>query len=149
MNKILTKAILPALLLCLASCSNDDDKYRSYPPTLSEITIQSLEEGASSTFHVGDKLVATAVQSSKGHLLYKATYKWTISPTSDVDYTQKNKNTVIYDYESETPTDTIVINTPGTYSVTLDATYNASGTGQLTYKSSITSRRFVIAKKQD
>lgn len=138
---------LPMLCVCLASCSNDDDKYRSAPPTLSEITIHSLEDNAGSTLYAGDKFVATAVQSSKGHLLYKATYKWTISPTEGVDYSQKTKTTVIYDNEPSDPTDTIVINTPGEYNITLDATYNASGTGPIAYKASVTKKRIKIVSK--
>ncbi len=146
MNKLFLLA-LPTLCLWLASCSNDDDKYRSTPPTLSEITIHSLEDNASSTLYVGDRFVATAVQSSKGHLLYKATYKWTISPTDGVDYSQRAKSTVIYDNEPSDPTDTIVINTPGEYNITLNATYGASGTGSLYYKASVTKRRVKIESK--
>ena len=149
MKFTLSKAILPALCISLASCSNDDDKYQSRPPELSEITIQSLEEGTPTTLRAGDRFVATAVQTSKGHLLYKAEYTWTISPTEGVDYSQKNKSTVVYDRESDNPTDTIVINTPGEYNITLNARYHASGQGQLWYQASVTKRRVVINKRED
>lgn len=147
MNNHILKALLPAFCICLISCSNDDDKYRSTPPEFSEITIQSLEEGSNKTLHAGDRFVATAIQKTKGHLLNKTTYSWTISPTDGVDYSQKNKGTVIYDKQSENPTDTIVINTPGEYNITLNASYSASGTGQLYYKASVTKRRVMITNK--
>lgn len=149
MKFTLSKTLLPVLCISLASCSNDDDKYQSTPPEFSEITIQSLEEGTPTTLRAGDRFVATAVQKTKGHLLNKTTYSWVISPTDGVDYSHKNKGTVIYDVQSENPTDTIVINTPGEYNITLNASYSASGQGQLYYRASVTKRRVVINKRED
>lgn len=149
MKLTLTKKLLSALgiILTFTCCSEED--YTSRPPVFSEITIHSLEEGTPTVFYAGDKIVATAVQTTKGHLLNKTTYQWIISPTEGVDYSQKYQSTVIYDVQSENPTDTIVINTPGEYNITFKAKYNASGTGQLSYPVSITKNRIKILQPKN
>ncbi len=103
---------------------NDDEKYRSQPPEISDMTVTGLD--GSSTLRTGDKLLATVVQSTKGRLLYRATYEWSSSPSDGVSLSP-NKKGVVYDNENDNPTDTIVFSTPGTYTITFSGTYNISG----------------------
>lgn len=121
------KAILVLSTTLLCACTNDsnDSKYRSEPPQFSEVTLQSLTTGTS-TIKAGEKFVVTANQKNKGRLLNKTTYAWSISPSNEGD-SQKYDNVVIYDNNSVNPTDTVVINTPGQYTITFTGTYNASG----------------------
>ena len=119
--------LLLLTIFILSSCSNDsnDSKYRSEPPTFSGLTLQSLTSG-NNTIKAGEKFIITANQQTKGRLLNKSTYSWSISPNNEGN-TQKYDNLVIYDNNSVNPTDTVVINTPGTYTITFTASYNASG----------------------
>ena len=124
--------LISALILCtitsfLASCSDDNEhssKYNSTPPTFADMTVNELSTN-STTLHTGEKLVATLQQAKIGKLLYKATYQWTISPETDGN-SQKYKTVVIYDQEPQNPTDTLIINTPGTYTLSFNAKYDAS-----------------------
>ncbi len=125
MKARLTFPLLLAVLLCSCSEDSNDSKYRSEPPLFSGITLQSLSTGAS-TIKAGEKFVITANQQSKGRLLNKTTYSWSISPSNEGD-SQKYDNLVIYDNNSVNPTDTVVISTPGTYTITFTGSYNASG----------------------
>lgn len=64
-------------------------------------------------------------QAKIGKLLYKAKYEWAINPETEGN-SQKYKTVVIYDQEPQNPTDTLIINTPGTYTLTFKGTYDAS-----------------------
>lgn len=111
----------------LTACSQDSDnaKYGSQPPVFSDMTMHVAKTDIEE-IHVGDRAVVTAHQKSTGKLLNTTTYSWSISPEDD-QATHQYKASVIYDQEKESPTDTIVFNSPGTYRVTLNARYNASG----------------------
>lgn len=126
------KLLLSALFACaitsfFTSCSDDNEhssKYNSTPPTFSDMTVKELStEGT--TLHAGEKFVVTLQQNKIGKLLYKAKYDWSLSPETDGN-SQKYKTLVIYDQEPQNPTDTILINTPGTYTLTFKGTYDAS-----------------------
>lgn len=124
--------LLSALTLCtiallLTSCSDDNEhnsKYNSTPPTFNDLTVTEISTN-STTLHTGEKLVATLHQAKIGKLLYKATYDWAIDPETNGN-SQKYKTMVIYDQEPQEPTDTLIINTPGTYTLTFKGTYDAS-----------------------
>lgn len=133
----LSKHILAAGTLCLgfaalASCSNDDDKYTSLPPTLSDITVVDLETG-STTLRAGRLLLATAKQHTRGHLLYKATYSWT--PDGDGNFSHRYVKGVVYDQEPADPVDTLIVSKAGTYTLQFKATYAISGKGNGYYDS--------------
>lgn len=120
------KTSFPLLLffvLTLASCGDDD--YASEPPLLDDITVKSLSTG-SDEIHAGEKLVATAVQRKRGKLLYKAKYQWSISD-EDESISHKYKTAVVYDYEPQDPTDTLIINKAGTYTLKFYGHYDNSG----------------------
>ncbi len=110
----------------LTSCSNDDDKYTSLPPTLSDITVVDLETG-STTLRAGRKLLATAKQKTIGHLLYKATYSWT--PDGDGNFSHRYNKGVVYDDNPVDPVDTLIISKAGSYILQFKATYGISGKG--------------------
>lgn len=124
--------LLSALLLCtitsfITSCSDENEhssKYNSTPPTFNDLTIKEISTN-STTLHTGEKLVATMQQAKIGKLLYKAKYEWAINPETEGN-SQKYKTVVIYDQEPQNPTDTLIINTPGTYTLTFKGTYDAS-----------------------
>lgn len=115
--------ILLLSLLGLAACSehDDDPKYRSLPPEFSGVTVTALDGG---TPKAGEKIVVTAVQKKPGRLIYKAKYEWS---GSDESMTHAARKEVVYDKENTNPTDTIVVSTPGSYKITLNARYYTSG----------------------
>lgn len=123
---LLAKCLCAMQLIFAASCSDnaDDAEYRSQPPLFSDMQISTLGGTTGDIFPAGSTLVATATQSRKGHLLYKAEYKWTCEPT-DVEH--RNKQLVVYDKDNENPTDTLVISDPGTYKLTFTGRYHISG----------------------
>ena len=102
----------------------DDDDYDSRPPRFSDVTFQMLSDG-STTLRAGEPILVTAVQKEKGHLLLGTTYKWETTPEEGV--THKAFAGEIYDLAPQNPTDTIVVNNPGSYKITLNATYKTSG----------------------
>jgi len=122
-----TATLFALALLIASSCSEhyDDAKYASLPPSFSDMTFTNLDD---TTIKAGDKIVATAVQSSIGRLLNGTNYTWTATPDEGV--THKYKSFVIYDNETANPTDTIVFPTAGTYTVTLTSKYKSSGNNQ-------------------
>lgn len=116
------------LTIGLISCSDDNErkaKYNSLPPTFSNMVATELETG-SNTLHAGKKFVVTLEQSKIGQLLDKSTYAWNLSPEVEGN-SQKYTTIVYYDNTPAAPTDTILINTPGTYTITFTGKYNASG----------------------
>ncbi|MGN1354306.1 MAG: hypothetical protein ACI4V2_05280 [Alloprevotella sp.] len=134
MKKTFTTTI-PSLaivsLLSLSSCSDsaDDAKYRSNPPHIATLEVVKLH-GTGTNFAVGDTLVATIVQDRYGRLLNGATYTWNISVASTAEnpFSHKpDKSGCIYDQDASNPTDTIIPNTRGVYTITFDGKYRISG----------------------
>lgn len=127
MKKTLFATCLCILQLFLAtSCSEntDDPEYRSQPPIFSGMQISALGEAPGNVFSTGTTLVATATQSRKGRLLYRAEYNWTCEL---VDVEHKNTAQVVYDKDSSDPTDTLTISDPGTYKLTFSGRFHMSG----------------------
>lgn len=129
------KALVAMLFLpwAVMSCSDDsnDEKYRSEPPRFSDISVRPLNtteqgsDGDAQELYTGQRLLVTAHQSAIGRLLYKAVYSWTASPSDGVSHLYSQN--VVYDNNSVDPTDTIIVNNAGTYSISLTAKYYASG----------------------
>lgn len=128
-KRLIHCTLIGALLITsITACSDDNehqDKYNSQPPTFNDMTVADLETGTT-TLHVGKKFVVTLYQNSIGRLLNKTTYAWSLSPEVEGN-SQKYTTSVIYDQETANPTDTVLINTPGTYTLTFTGRYNASG----------------------
>ena len=116
------------LIIGLVACTEDHDapKYTSRPPLFSHVEAMSLD--GDSILRAGKEIVITAVQSQKGKLLYKATYKW---GQKKGDASHKYTKEVIYDNNPVNPTDTVVFASPGTYTLTMNAKYHISGNYQL------------------
>lgn len=115
--------LFAALTACSENTENED--YQSAPPTFSDVTFRNLTRPNDETFHVGDRIEATAVQSKKGKLLYKSEYVWT---TNNEDQTTHNYyKGGIYDKDTRDPKDTLTVTAAGNYDVTLTATYGISG----------------------
>ncbi len=123
-NNINVRRILPILFL-LSACSSDEENFRSVLPTFSEIAVQNLDDESESLV-VGKPFVLTAEQRTRGKLLYKAVYSWEVENAHD--WQHRYKKTVVYDHQSEDPTDTITATAPGSYNVTMTAEYYLSGT---------------------
>lgn len=123
---MIKKILLPvfALSLGLVSCERDDDKYTSTCPVIHDMTFKSVVT-ETDRIVAGEKFVATVEQAQKGHLLYKAEYKW--SDALDEGVHKPAFTSVVYDNYSNNPSDTIVFNSPGTYKVKLVAKYHISG----------------------
>ncbi len=120
-NKSLLFIGVLATSVSLTSC-DDEEQYQSHPPIFSDVTFNQ------ETIYAGEPFVATAVQSRQATLVDRTTYAWSLSQNgTSVDAEHHYKDLVIYPYASENPTDTLTIQTPGTYTLTLDASYNISG----------------------
>ena len=132
--KPLKPLLLAIPLFCAASfvtSCDDDDEYTSEIPEFSDVTFHVIKADHEN-LRVGDKIVATAVQSKKGRLLYGADMSWTTNPETSHSY----KEGVVYDTQNENPTDTIVATTSGWHTLTFTAKYNVSGIAK-TYNSTV------------
>ena len=124
------------LVTCLLSwniftaCSDDENspKYTSLPPEIVGVEVQPLNN-PDGQVKAGEPFVVRAIQQKKGHLLYKAIYEWQAAPTEH-KYTQQ----VVYDNQPADPTDTLLIDNPGMYTIKLNATYYMSGSYQIINK---------------
>ena len=111
---------LMTTLVVLTSCEEED--YTSSPPLFSDVTFND------SILYAGDTLIATAVQSRQARLVDRTTYSWTLSQGGEtVDVEHRYTPTVVYSLTPQNPTDTLVIENPGNYVLTLEADYNISG----------------------
>lgn len=115
---------LLALVVACSDNSNDDD-YQSVAPTFSDVTFRNLTRQGDTNFYVGDRIEATAVQSKKGKLLYKAEYVWSSEP--DTTATHAYYRGGIYDDDPRDPKDTITVTQSGNYQLTMTARYGISG----------------------
>lgn len=102
------------------SCS--EDKYSSAPPQFTDMTFTNLDGGT--TYAVGDRIVVTAVQSSRGSYLYGIKYAWDVTPETGVSYESNNSATATLGIDN--PVDTLVFNSAGTYTIKFNGTYRAS-----------------------
>ena len=123
---MIKKILLPifALALALVSCERDDNKYISTCPKIHDMTFKSVVT-ETDRIVAGEKFVATVEQAQRGHLIYKAEYKW--SDGRDEGIHKPAFTSVVYDNYSNNPVDTIVFNTPGVHQVKLVAKYHISG----------------------
>ena len=116
--------IIPFLtLFCACSDDADDEKYASRPPVFEEIVCQPLNDGET-VLRAGQPFVVTARQKSLGRLLNNSTYTWS---DREGQLSHKFTQKVIYDQETQNPTDTVVAPSAGAYKLTMYARYNASG----------------------
>ena len=97
--------IIPFLtLFCACSDDADDEKYASRPPVFEEIVCQPLNAGET-VLRAGQPFVVTARQKSLGRLINNTTYTWS---DSEGQLSHKFTQKVIYDQETQNPTDTVV-----------------------------------------
>lgn len=122
----LTVFALAASALLFTACKEhmNDEKYQSMPPTISGVTFHVAGTG-STDLRVGDKIVATVVQSSLGKLLYRADYSWETPSVESPTHTYSSM--AIYDNDPHNPTDTIVASKSGQYTLKFKGTYHISG----------------------
>ena len=128
------------LVTCLLSwniftaCSEDENnpKYTSLPPEIKDVEVQPLNN-PDGQVKAGEPFVVRAIQQKKGRLLYKAVYKWQTAPTED-GVAHKYTQQVVYDTQPADPTDTLVIDHPGMYTIKMNATYYMSGSYQIINK---------------
>ena len=89
------------LAIAFASC--DDTDSESYMPVYEGFSVEPTDPIA------GDTITFTAVQQKKGHLIYHADYKWTVTYfTRDSEgnadtLTYTKKQSVVYDLENQDP----------------------------------------------
>ena len=124
------------LLVCnvFTACSEDENnpKYASLPPEFVGVEVQPLDNPEGEV-KAGEPFVVQAIQQKKGHLLYKALYQWQTAPTEE-GVAHKYTEQVVYDNQPADPTDTLVIDHPGMYTIKLNATYYMSGSYQIINK---------------
>lgn len=120
MKNLSSLALVLTMALAFTACS--EDKYSSVPPQFSDMTFTNLDGGT--TFAVGDRIVATAVQKSSGKYLYGVSYAWSVTPTTGVAYQGDNAATATLSVSN--PVDTLVFSSAGTYTVKFEGTYRAA-----------------------
>lgn len=107
---------LIAFTLFFSSCS-EDETY-SKIPQFSDITFSV------NTISAGEKITAIAVQASKGSLLDRTTYTWTMTNGSADSVI--NQTSVIYDNANGNPSCTLTFPYKGRYILKFTAKYNIS-----------------------
>jgi|GEM_PF-515058 len=129
-RKYLNLLVAAVLLVLPAACSEDDDKYNSIVPEFSDMQFHPLDKASGNVIYAGEPFVATAVQSSRGRLLDRTTYAWALNDEDEeMDVPHKYRKEVVYDVQSDNPTDTIIVSRPGNYRLRFRANYRVSGTG--------------------
>lgn len=125
--------ILASAILGMISCSedNNNEKYSIEPPMFSDMTIKTLS--GSSRIHAGEKFVVTMEHQSVGKNLLRGTYKWKLDEESVAEY-HHGSNGFIGNTEGANPTDTLIINEPGTYTISLAAEYEGSGNNAVSWQ---------------
>lgn len=121
MNKV-KLLMLFIVAFSLVSCGDDED-YKSNPPKFADITFRALS--GSSELKAGEPFVATAEQSQKGTWLITTDYSWETAPAEGV--THKYVPSLNYGLNSSNPSDTLVVSTPGVYTLTFHAYYRTAG----------------------
>ncbi len=116
---LLKTFLLLASLPFLTNCTKDD--YSSLPPEFEDITFVSQD--GNPTLTAGTEITATAKQSKKGKLLYKAEYKW----ECEQGIVKTPKYEVIYDQQPENPVTTLILPARGSYKIIFTARYHISG----------------------
>ena len=128
--------LVACLLVCnvFTACSEDENnpKYASLPPEIVGVEVQPLGN-PNGDVKAGEPFVVRAIQQKKGHLLYKALYQWHTATTEE-GVAHKYTKQVVYDNQPVDPTDTLVIDHPGMYTIKLHATYYMSGSYQIINK---------------
>ena len=99
-----------AAVTILGSCSQDT--YRSEPPRFSDISVKKLS--GTGAIHIGDRVVISLVETSKGKLLNTTTYSWSFNPSAGV-LNQKYMQ------------GTVTVTAAGSISVTFVGKYSVSG----------------------
>lgn len=115
-------AIVSLAMLSLSSCSDKADEYLSQPPEFTDMGFTSLATG-DTVIHVGDPVVATALQSRKGKWLNRSDYTWRCEP---VEVAHQYKKGAIYDNEPQNPTDTVTFTAKGVYKMVFSGKYRLS-----------------------
>ena len=136
-TRYISALLMAACLFSLnvfTACSEDENnpKYASLPPEIVGVEVQPLNN-PDGQVKAGEPFVVRAIQQKKGRLLYKAIYKWQTAPTED-GVAHKYTQQVVYDNQPADPTDTLVIDNPGMYTIKMNATYYMSGSYQIINK---------------
>lgn len=111
-------------VLSLSSCSDDRDRFASFPPKFSAIQITDLE-GNKTTPKKGIPFVATVIEKQPGKLLNKVRYHW--SANRNEAWEHRFRPEEIYSPQFTQPSDTILVSESGLFTLSFTATYNVSG----------------------
>ena len=110
-------------LVCLCTgCGDDADDYVSVLPSFSDITFDTDQ------LYTGMTVTATAVQATKGVLLDRTTYDWTVDDTTSTSVR------VVYDNDNGDPVfkfkvPKVAVKKPSSITVRFEGRYNVSGQG--------------------
>lgn len=152
MKKNLFANVLMLLLAITLGVSCSEEDFSSYPPEFEDVIFESID--GSDNLTAGTPIKAVVVQSKKGRLLNKATYKWECEDASF----EKQSVEVVYDKQNENPNMILEVPYPGSYKLKFTARYNISGqseyvsytkpisSGKITYTSSALYYDVVIEK---
>lgn len=121
MKRYLFVKVLMFCLVSMLSLSCSEDEYSSYPPEFQDVTFESVE--GDEELRANTSIKAVVVQSKKGKLLNKATYKWECEDASF----EKQSVEIVYDKQNENPSAIFEVPYPGSYKLKFTARYNISG----------------------
>lgn len=117
-NSVAIIASFLFVTLSFFSCS-ENNEVNVTVPKFSGITFDK------ETLVAGDEVNATAVQYKKGKYLDRTTYVWTFDGAQQIG---GGTTGVFYENDKRNPTCSVILpETPGTYTITMTATYNTSG----------------------
>ncbi len=120
MKNRFSAAALLALALVFSAC--EEDKYYSAMPTYSDIVVEHLNPQKSGNFYVGDTVLATAVEQTRGKWIDKVTVAWNAEKATRLP---NNIGKFVYGTVSRNLTDTIVLNAVGTGKITTNIKFRS------------------------
>ncbi len=110
------------LAFALVFCACEEDKYYSAMPTYSDIVVEHLNPEKSGNFYVGDTILATAVEHTRGKWIYKVSLSW------EAENGTRFFNSIgkfVYGTVPGNLTDTIVLNAAGTGKITVNIDFRS------------------------
>lgn len=112
-------------LSSVLSCSEDSSRFEATFPEFEGLQAVNVETNLQDpTLKAGHPFVVKAVERAEGKHLYQANYRWSITPNNNVEH--KYRSSEVYRANGDA-TDTITVDNPGSYRITLVATYDVGG----------------------
>lgn len=122
MNKFFIANAFALLLVAITGWSCSEEDYNSYPPEFSDIIFTTAD--GSENLTTDTPIEVTLIQSKKGKLLDRTSYKW---ESEDGVSIATPSVEVVYDKENTNPSVSLVCTSSGSYKLKFTARYSISG----------------------